>query len=77
MRNFRNTFETRKISFLSALSICMTVPLKNEILISKRVLHILENKGSIYTKLASETFPESRLLGFPKIKPRFNLFYPI
>ena len=27
MRNFQNTFETRKRSFVSAFSICMTVPL--------------------------------------------------
>ena len=26
MRNFRDTFETRKRSFISAFSICMTVP---------------------------------------------------
>ena len=27
MRNFQDTFETRKRSFITALSICMTVPL--------------------------------------------------
>ena len=27
MRNFQDTFETRKLSFISLLSICMTVPL--------------------------------------------------
>ena len=27
MRNFQATFETRKRSFISAFSICMTVPL--------------------------------------------------
>ena len=27
MRNFQNTFKTRKRSFFSAFSICMTVPL--------------------------------------------------
>ena len=27
MRNFQDTFETRKRSFISAFSICMTVPL--------------------------------------------------
>ena len=27
MRNFQDTFETRKRSFVSAFSICMTVPL--------------------------------------------------
>ena len=27
MRNFHDTFETRKRSFISAFSICMTVPL--------------------------------------------------
>ena len=29
MRNFQDTLETRKRSFISAFSICMTVPLKN------------------------------------------------
>ena len=27
MRNFQDTFETRKQSFISAFSICMSVPL--------------------------------------------------
>ena len=30
MRNFQDTFETRKRSFFSAFSICMTVPLREE-----------------------------------------------
>ena len=30
MRDFQDTFATRKRSFISALSICMTVPLKLE-----------------------------------------------
>ena len=29
MRNFQDTFETRKQSFISVFSICMTVPLIN------------------------------------------------
>ena len=29
MRNFQDTFETRKRSFISAYSNCMTVPLRN------------------------------------------------
>ena len=32
MRNFQDTFETRKRSFISAFSILMTVPLTTEIL---------------------------------------------
>ena len=28
MRNFQDTFETRKRSFICAVSICMTVPLR-------------------------------------------------
>ena len=28
MRNFQDTFATRKRSFISAFSICMTIPLK-------------------------------------------------
>ena len=30
MRNFQDTFETRKRSFISAFSICMAVPLNLE-----------------------------------------------
>ena len=29
MQNFQDTFETRKRSFMSAFSICVTVPLNN------------------------------------------------
>ena len=32
MRNFRDTFETRKRSFISAFSICMTVPIEQSVL---------------------------------------------
>ena len=28
MENFQHTFETRKLSFISGLSVCMSVPLK-------------------------------------------------
>ena len=31
MQNFQDTFETRKGSFISAFSICMTVPLKSNL----------------------------------------------
>ena len=31
MRNSHGTFETRKRSFISAFSICMTVPLSKEV----------------------------------------------
>ena len=30
MRNFQDTFKTRKRSFISAFSICMTVPLRKD-----------------------------------------------
>ena len=30
MENFQDTFETRKQSFISAFSICMSVPLKSK-----------------------------------------------
>ena len=30
MRNFHDTFETRKRSFISAFSVCMTVPLSSD-----------------------------------------------
>ena len=36
MRNFQDTFETRKQSFVSAFSICMTVSLRSIIRISAR-----------------------------------------
>ena len=29
MRNFQDTFETRKRSYISAFPVCMTVPLKH------------------------------------------------
>ena len=32
MRNFQDTFETRKRLFISAFSICMTVPLRGVII---------------------------------------------
>ena len=38
MRNFEDTFETRKRSLFSAFSICMTVPLKKKDLKSPQVL---------------------------------------
>ena len=33
MRNFQDNFETRKRSYISAFSICMTVPLSNNLMI--------------------------------------------
>ena len=44
MRNFQDTFETRKRSFISAFSICMTVPIKHVKLI------IFENYNECKTK---------------------------
>ena len=35
MQNFQNTFETRKRSFVSAFSFCMTVPLICQAVMSK------------------------------------------
>ena len=37
MRNFQDTFETREQLLISALSICMTVPLKNLIYVLSHV----------------------------------------
>ena len=37
MRNFQDTFETHKRSFISAFSICMTVPLENPFVIIYQV----------------------------------------
>ena len=32
MQNFKDTFETRKRSFITAFAVCMTVPLRTPIL---------------------------------------------
>ena len=44
MRNFQDTFETGKRSFISAFSICMTVPLKNVIKSFEMTLNSKQNR---------------------------------
>ena len=45
MRNFQNTFETSERSFISAFSICMTVPLIFKI-VEKYIPHSLDSNGA-------------------------------
>ena len=49
MRNFQDTFQTRKGSFIDTFSICMTVPLKvmnNEVIINSiEIYHRFLAKG--------------------------------
>ena len=47
MRNFKDTFKTRKRSFISAFSICMTVPLN----ISEKDYVFINDKVNRYRKL--------------------------
>ena len=44
MRNFQNTFDTRKQSFISAFSICMILPLKEEPLVKHNPRKLLETR---------------------------------
>ena len=57
MRNFQNTFETRKQSFVSAFSICMTAPLiyftKSESFLS---LYIHQCERSFITYSSTDNF---------------------
>ena len=47
MRNFQDTFETREQLLISALSICMTVPLKNLIYVLSHVKAIEKAKKDV------------------------------
>ena len=49
MRNFQDTFETRKRSFISAFSICMTVPLRSK-LRNKYLIQKSEESRLLYKK---------------------------
>ena len=53
MQNFQDTFETRKQSFISVFSICMTVPLINienmQILILMRIKINNQSTNVIFT----------------------------
>ena len=40
MQNFQDTFETRKRSFISAFSVCMTVPLNMKFIECTRNEHV-------------------------------------
>ena len=55
MRNFQNTFKTRKRSFISAFSICMTVPLKKMVTKAIDILMITETR-------LDNSFPASQFL---------------
>ena len=46
MRNFQDTFETNKRSFISAFSICMTVPLR-----------LVQCENDTLTKFRNAPFP--------------------
>ena len=43
MQNFQDTFETRKQSFISAFSICITVTLINTVILSETFLKVIAN----------------------------------
>ena len=49
MRNFQDTFETRKRSFISAFLICMTVPLRSK-LRNKYLIQKSEESRLLYKK---------------------------
>ena len=65
MRNFQDTFETRKRSFISTFSICMTVPLKGVIdstLVLEKRIELREGKYCFdyrykYTKRRLDQLP--------------------
>ena len=60
MRNFQDTFETRMRSFISAFSVCMTVPLNNIAPIKKK--YARGNQMPFMTKeLSKEIMLRSRL----------------
>ena len=52
MRNFQDTFQTRKRSLINALSICMTVPLKSNV--DKLHLDKLKNVPTNLSNLKSK-----------------------
>ena len=59
MRNFQDTFETRKRSFISAFSICMTVPLIKNFFIKKKKQQVLDVPLELFhtTKLKENLNP--------------------
>ena len=52
MRKFQDTYETRKRLFISAFSICMTVPLKPKIVEKTDYAHII-SAFSFHTQFKS------------------------
>ena len=56
MRNFQDTFETRKRSFISASSICMTVPLMVNYAINGKYISLTENHIGNSTLLSFTVF---------------------
>ena len=47
MRNFQNTFETRKRPFVSGISICMTVPLTIEVTLVNMYFLIFQSQDMV------------------------------
>ena len=66
MRNFQDTFETRKRSFISVFSICMTVPLRKVTQIIKNLL--MRKKSKNDTRLSTEYWK----LVNKKLRPRIS-----
>ena len=74
MRNFQDTFETRKRSFISAFSTCMTVPLKFLIAINSVIKFDMPgNNCAIPGCSISRATPGVALLGMPKNDDGYNL----
>ena len=74
MRNFQHTFETRKRSFISAFSTCMTVPLKFLIAINSVIKFDMPgNNCAIPGCSTSRAAPGVALLGMPKDDDGYNL----
>ena len=71
MRNFQDTFETRKRSFIGAFSICMTVPLTLKPIFSKTETFFkkLEDRFLVEsTKIEKTTFPYKAALSEANVK---------
>ena len=75
MRNFQDTFETRKCSFISAFSICMAVPLNlenNFCLSENRLQFTIYVSWSFITPCLSasaQSTPESLAMKIRLVKP--------
>ena len=72
MRNFQDTFETRKRSFISAFSICMTVPLRRNADLS---VTRARGENKYRHKLLKTHLQKAFGLLRPKGKPRNQFIY--